>query len=342
MTVGTLADGDGSLPQELSATPEITTFSLHTTRRTPWRVMDLAVRLGEERPSLIIAYLFHSYLVARILGKLFRRIPVISSFRSGGQERWRSFLDRLTMPLTDFFVVVSEDSARFAREELRVPEKKLRFIPNGVDVEWLRSPQVPREETRELLGLTEQDFVIGCVARFHPIKDHETLLRAFSELREKPEGERAKLLLVGKGEDDLKVRALAEQLGLLEHVVFTGFRRDLPEIYSAMDAFCLTSRREGMPNAVLEAMAAARPIVATEAPGTSAILRHRYNALLAPVGDAEGIAGALAAIIRQPETGKRLAERARREVGERHSLEACMTKYLSLVRQVIGEKGEGR
>ncbi|RLC35912.1 hypothetical protein DRH29_05555, partial [candidate division Kazan bacterium] len=140
VTVGTLADGDGTLPRELSANPEITTFSLHTTKRTPWRVMDLAIRLGEERPSLIIAYLFHPYLVARILGRLFRRIPVISSFRSGGQGKWRCFLDRLTMPLTDFFVVPSEDSARFAREELKVPEKKLRVIPIGVDAEWLRSP----------------------------------------------------------------------------------------------------------------------------------------------------------------------------------------------------------
>jgi len=233
------------------------------------------------------------------------------------------------------FVAVSNDSAQFAREELRVPEKKLRFIPNGVDVEWLRSPQAPREETRKQLGLAERDFVIGCVARFHPVKDHETLLRAFEKLRRSKEGKHARLLLVGKGEDGLKVRALAEQLRLLEHVVFTGFRRDLPEIYSAMDAFCLTSRHEGMPTAVLEAMAATRPIVATEVPGTSDVLHHGQNALLAPAGDATAIALALARIINDPELASRLTRQASADVSERYGIKACAAAYCTLIRELL-------
>lgn len=335
MTVGTLADGDGSLLQELSTTPEIATFSLHVTKRAPWRVMDLAVRLGENRPNLIIANLFHAYISSRILGKLLKRISVVSVFHSSGQGRWRSLLDRLTMQLSDCFVAVSNDSAQFAREELRVPEKKLRFIPNGVDVEWLRSPQAPREETRKQLGLAERDFVIGCVARFHPVKDHETLLRAFEKLRRSKEGKHARLLLVGKGEDGLKVRALAEQLRLLEHVVFTGFRRDLPEIYSAMDAFCLTSRHEGMPTAVLEAMAATRPVVATEVPGTSDVLHHGQNALLAPAGDATAIALALSRIINDPELASRLTRQASADVSERYGIKACAAAYCTLIRELL-------
>lgn len=336
VTAGTLMDGDGTLLRELSASPEITTFSLHTTMRTPWRVMDLATRLGDDRPSLVIAYLFHPYLVARILGKLFRRIPVISSFRSGGQEKWRSFLDRMTMPLTDFYVVPSEDSARFAREELRVPEKKLRVIPIGLDIAWLRSPNIPREQTREQLGLAEQDFVIGCVARFHPVKDHETLLRAFKELRGSEEGKYSKLLLVGKGEDDLKVRSLTEKLELLEHVVFAGFRRDLPEIYSAMDAACYTSRMEGLGNAAVEALSVGLPVIATSAPGFTTYLRHEQNALLAPVGDPKAISRAIARVISEPELASRISRQASADALERYSLKACSTAYDALIRELLG------
>ena len=318
--------------------PEITTFSLHMTKRAPWRALDLLIRLGEERPDLIIAYLFHSYMVARILGKLFRKIPVVSSFRSGYQKSWRSFLDRTTMALTDFFVVPSKDTARFARKVLRVPEDKLHVILNGVDGKWLRSPQVPREQTRAQLGFQDQDFVIGCVARLHPVKDHETLLRAFKELKRKDTGSRAKLLLVGKGDDDLNVRSLTERLGLLEHVVFAGFRRDLPEVYSAMDAFCLTSKHEGLPTSVLEAMSTTRPIVATEAPGITAILSHEQNALLAPIGNATAVSGALARVIDEPQLAQRLTQKAADEASEQYSIESCSAAYDALVSRLL-EKG---
>lgn len=300
--------------------------------------MDLAVKLNDERPGLIIAYLFHTYLAARILGRLFRRIPVISSLRAASQEKWRSILDRMTLPLTDYYVVPSEDTARFAREVLRVPEKKLRIIPIGLDISWLRSPQVLRNQIREQLGLLEQDFVIGCIARFHPVKDHGTLLQAFKELRESKEGKHAKLLLVGKGKGDMEVRALTEKLGLLEHVVFAGFRRDLPEIYSAMDAACYTSRKEGLGNAAVEALSVGLPVVATSAPGFTTYLRHEQNALLAPVGDPHAVFRALARVISEPELASKIAQQASADALENYGLQACFTAYDELIRELAGNR----
>ena len=240
------------------------------------------------------------------------------------------------MPLTDFYVVLSEDGARYAREELKVPEKKLRVIPIGLDVAWLRTPSVPREQIREQLGLAAEDFVIGCVARFHPLKDHDTLLRAFKELRESKEGKQAKLLLVGKGQDGLRVRALTERLGLLEHVVFTGFRRDLPELYSAMDAACYTSRREGLGNAAVEALSAGLPVVATSASGFTTYLRHELNCLLAPVGDSHAISKALTRVISEPELAARISDQASADAMERYSLKASSAAYDALIRELIG------
>ncbi len=330
---GVLIDGDGSLLHHMSDIKGLDAFSLHITKKAPWRVLELLPILDEERPDLIIAHLFHSYMTARLLGRMMRRVPVISVYHSSGQGRGRSLLDKLTLGLTEYYVTVSEDGAKYGRETLGVPERKLKVISPGVDFERILNPSMPREAMRRSLGYSESDFVVGCVARFHPVKDHETLLRAFKILRLRRPN--AKLLLVGKGDELPRMRALAEELGLLGDVVFAGYRCDVPELYGAMDAYCLTSKREGMPQVILEAMAAGVPVVATEAPGITSILRHKANSLLAPIGDAESIADALEAIATQPSLAAIITCAARKDV-ERHSLTHYLEQYQALVEDIIG------
>ncbi len=332
--LGILTDGDGMLLRQATGNNGLDTFSLHVTKRSPWRAMELLPLIDEEPPGLIIAHLFHSYMTARLLGRMMRRIPVISVHHSSGQGPARSFLDKLTLGLTEYYVTVSEDGAKYAREALGVPGRKLRTIPAGVDVERLCRPSVARREMRRSFGFADSDFVVGCVARFHPVKDHATLLGAFKILRQRVP--HAKLLLVGKGDELPRMRALAEKMGLLGDVVFAGFRRDLPELYAAMDAACLASLREGTPTSMLEAMAVGLPIAATSAPGISELLRHRGNALLAPVGDEAGIAGALETIATQPELALAIANSAKEEVKANFSLARCMKQYQELVEDILG------
>jgi glycosyltransferase involved in cell wall biosynthesis len=314
----------------------VETFSLGATKSAPYRLLELHERLAVGAPDVIIAHLFHAYTTARIFGRLFRRIPVISVFHSTDQPPVRCAIDRATRGLTEYFVTVSEDGAAFAREKLGIPKRKLRVIYNGVNVEAMESPSVPREVTRKSFGFAEGDFVIGCVARLHPVKDHETLLRAFQILRKRGR-ENAKFLLVGDGGDAQKLRALAEQLHLLGDVIFAGFRTDLPDLYAAMDAVCLTSLREGLPTTLLEAMAAGVPIVATDAPGTVSLLRHRENGLLAPMKDADGIASGLETVMAQPELVQALVEAGRREVKEKYSLEQCLRGYQAVIEDIAGK-----
>lgn len=330
---GVLADGDGTLLSNISGIESLEAFSLRITKGTPWRAFDILPILDEEKPGLIIANLFHSYMLARLLGRMLHRIPVVSVLHSSEQGIARTILERMTLGFTEYFVAVSEEGAKYARETIKVPDRKLKVISPGVDFERIVNPSMPREAMRRSLGYSESDFVIGCVARFHPVKDHPTLLRAFKLLNERrPE---ARLLLVGGGEDFNKISALAETLGLLGKVRFTGYRRDVPDLYNAMDAYCLTSKREGMPQVILEAMAAGVPVVATEAPGIISILRHEANSLLAPIGDAESIAGALEAIAAQPGLAATIACAARKDV-ERHSLAFYLEQYQELVESIIG------
>jgi glycosyltransferase involved in cell wall biosynthesis len=334
VTLGTFADGDGTLLRKVEGTPEIETFSLGITNRTPYRVLELHERLAVGAPDVIVAHLFHTYITARILGCLFRRVPVISVYHSSWQPPLRCAIDRATMGLSEYFVTVSEDGAAFARDKLNVPRHKLRTIYYGVDIEKLTSPALPREEVRKSFGFGEGDFVIGCVARLHNVKDHETLLRAFRLLRQRRTN--ARLLLVGKGDEAGKLRELAAGLRLLGDVIFAGFRSDLPELYAAMDATCYTSRREGFGIAALESMAVGLPVVATSAPGLTTFLRHKENSLLAPVGDAIGIASALEAIMTQPELAQAITKSAKEEVKTKFSLARVLEQYKELVEDITG------
>jgi glycosyltransferase involved in cell wall biosynthesis len=286
-------------------------------------------------PDVIVAHLFHAYIAARIFGRLFRRVPVISVYHSSLEPPVRCAVERATMGLTEYYVTVGRDGADFAREKLHVPKRKLRIIHNGIDVDSFINPAVPREITRKSFGFTESDFVIGCMARFHPVKDHATLLRAFHLLRKRGRTN-AKLLLVGKGEEGERLRALAGELKLLGDVIFAGFRSDLPELYAAVDAVCLTSVLEGMGITLLEAMAAGLPVVATSAPGIVSLLHDRENALLAPMRDFEGIAAALETVITQPELARAIAQEGQRQVRENFSLEKCLRAYQELVEDIAG------
>jgi glycosyltransferase involved in cell wall biosynthesis len=336
VTVGSLAEGDGALFREIREVPGIRTFSLGMDKTRWYRIAELQLKLGEVRPNIIIAHLFHSCIAARVFGRLFRGIPVISVFHSTYQERWRVAVDRLTLPLTAKYVVVSEDGAAFARESLGIGEDKLAVVPNGVDSRFFQSPTGPRERIRQELGLSADSTVIGCVARFHLQKDHATLIKAFKRTREANTGRDLKLLLVGAGSELFAMRRLTERLGLLEHVLFTGFRRDLPDIYTAMDLYSQTSRREGLPITILEAMSVGLPIVATAASGVTSVLVDGENGLLAPVGDVKGVGDRITRLLKEPDLAQKLGATAKQQVETQYSLKTCMDAYYDLALSVLG------
>lgn len=330
---GVLTDFDGSLLRRMADIDGLDAFSPYITKKTPWRALRLLSIIDAEKPDLIIAHLFHSYILARMLGRLLRSIPVISVLHSSGQGWAHNVIDRMTIGLTEYFVTVSADGAQFARDALHVPNHKLRVIPPGIDFERMLNPAESREATRRSLGFADDNYVIGCLARFHPVKDHATLLRAFGIFRQRRPG--ARLLLVGEGHELPRVRRLVENMGLTAEVVFAGYRGDVPELYAAMDAFCLTSRREGMPRVILEAMVAGKPIVATRAPGIMSVLRHGDNSLLAPIGDAQGIADALETIAAEPGLVGAITSAAKEEVAK-FSLARYLNAHQALVENIIG------
>jgi glycosyltransferase involved in cell wall biosynthesis len=177
---------------------------------------------------------------------------------------------------------------------------------------------------------------VGSVGRFAPEKDYPFLVRAAAPLL----GPDARLLLVGDGDAMSMVRAEVKAQKVEPFVVLPGRRADVPRLLGALDAFVLSSRMEGMPLVVLEAMAAGVPVVATAVGGLPGVIAEGETGFLVPSGDEAALRARLVALRGDPARARAVAERGRAQVRERHSRETMVRRYLQLYSDL--RAGEGR
>lgn len=210
-------------------------------------------------------------------------------------------------------------------EEGLAPEC-IEIVHNGVDVRRF-DRSASRRAVRAALGLEETSFVAVVVANLIPYKGHQTLLDSMSVARENLPP-RWHLLCVGRddgmGED---LRAHAYRLGLQEHVRWLGGRADIPDLLAASDLGVLASLEEGLPNAVLEYMAARLPVVATAVGGTADLVVPGVTGLLVPPQDAGALAQAIATLARDPEARRAMGTAGRTRVEETFDFQACVDAY---------------
>lgn len=213
------------------------------------------------------------------------------------------------------------------------PRERIEVIPNGVD---FRSEEYAgtRRVARVLAGLPPFGRVIVSIGRFHPVKDHETLIRGFAHVRDRlPD---VGLLLAGDGPLRGQIEALVDRLRLSDRVRFLGVRRDVPVLLRAADAFCLTSLSEAASLTVLEAMAAGTPMVLTNVGGNPELARHDREAFLVPRGDAAAVGAALVELLTNTPRAERMGAAATRRVREMFALEATIDRYFALYLELAG------
>ena len=171
-------------------------------------------------------------------------------------------------------------------------------VVNGIDLDEM--DRVIRQSAirRETLGIGPDDFVIGCVSRWDPVKRFEILLQAVRQLAGRLP--RLTLLLVGGGGEEAHIRRLVAEFGLQDKVIFTGFLGNPIRIYGLLDLYVATSLKEGLPLAPLEAMAASLAIVATDVPGHRDVVVRGETGLLVPAEDSAALADAIAGLVADP------------------------------------------
>lgn len=228
-------------------------------------------------------------------------------------------------------IIASGEAIRRLVIEAGVNPAKVVAIPAGVDLgEFVEGRSGDRIRGELVLSRP----VIGSVAMFRGSKGHDLLLEAFERVREEfPE---ARLLLVGDGIRRGWVESLARERGLDGWVTFTGFRDDVPDLLSAMDCFVLASTRtEGVPQSLLQAMAAGVPVVATDVGGTPEVVEDGATGLLVPPEDPAALGRAVCRVLADPRAARSRADAGRALVSEKFSRARMLERLVALYRELI-------
>ena len=248
-----------------------------------------------------------------------------------------SFLDpmswmRYLNPRIDRIVCVCDAIRRYflAMQPafLRMPATRPVTIHKGHKLEWYTDEPVSRSE----LGIPDDAFLVGCTASYRPRKGVEYLVAAMDLL---PDDIPAHLVLVGNMSADKLDRQITASRAR-ERIHRVGFRNDAPAVSAACDVFCLPStKREGLPRAVIEAMAYRVPPIVTDSGGSPELIEAGKSGMLVPVKDAQAIADAIEFLFRNPDTREAMGEAARRRIGDDFRNEDTVTKTLQLYESLL-------
>jgi glycosyltransferase involved in cell wall biosynthesis len=220
-------------------------------------------------------------------------------------------VERCLALVTHRIVTISPAQRHDIVERFRVaPMVRTTTIPLGLALEPLLALQPGAPDLRERLGLGAEDVIVGFLGRMVPIKDLPTLVNAFAIALERIPNMR--LLLAGDGPERPVLTQLAERLGIEERVVFLGWVDDLPRFYATLDVCAISSINEGTPVAIIEAMAAARPVAASAVGGVVDIVEQDVTGLLVPPRDPPALANAIVALSQSPDERRRMGQQGRR------------------------------
>ncbi|MBN1464112.1 glycosyltransferase [candidate division KSB1 bacterium] len=271
----------------------------------------------------------YSVLAAKLAG-----VPVVIHGEHGRESeeilfsKKRVLMNKMLFALCDRMTTVSKDIAEDWKKQNVLSPWRIAAIENGIDLSSFRL-DVSKTECRMTIGLPMDKIIIGTVVGLiRPVKDLKTLILAFHSLmRQHPH---LHLAMVGYGDDIESLQLFAAKLGVKEHVTFLGKRKDIQCVLQAMDIYVNSSLYEGMSNTLLEAMAMAKPVVATRVGGTPYIIEDGWNGLLVPCKSPEKLAHAIDLLLNDEKLAAQLGANGRQAIESRHNVRQTIYAYAHL------------
>jgi len=334
---------------------------------TVWKLFCLMLR---ERPDLVHTHTAKAGTVGRVAGLMYRwltpstlvgrprRCRFVHTYHGHvfhsyyGRTKTRLFLaieKTLARLLTDRIVVITEQQRREINETFRVGSaSQFAVIPLGIDLDIYANWQTRRDRLRRELKAADDEIWIGIVGRLTEIKNHEMFLQAANLLEQRRLRHRIKFVVIGDGHLRTQLERKTESLGLRDDVLFLGSRNDPENFYPALDVLALTSLNEGTPLSVIEAMANARPVIATSVGGVIDLLGRlndqtadgftvHERGISVASNDAEVFAKGLQHLIENPELRQELGERGRAFVGANYAKERLIADIAALYSELNPE-----
>jgi glycosyltransferase involved in cell wall biosynthesis len=301
-----------------------------------WR--PLISLLRQERPDILHCHLFGSYVSGTPLGRL-TGVPVVIAHRHTGSPdafRLHQLLDRqLIARNVHAFLVVSQQARRLMIEDERIDPTIVRVLPNGI-------PPLPEptSDVRKELEIPADAPVVGVVGVLRPEKALDVLIRAFAQAARDVPGLR--LIIVGGGPEEIRLRALVAELGLDGMVNFAGPRVNVADFLAIFDVGLLSSDYEGTPLSVIEYMAAGKPVVATRVGGVPDLVEHGVHGFLVRRRDPEGLARAVVRLLRDPPLRLGMGEAGRMRQQREFTIDATLRHLELLYEELFRASRRGR
>jgi len=307
-----------------------------------WRLTRL---LRQERPDLVQTWLYHSDLLGLIASRLTGVPRLAWNIRcSETDERYRTGLRGVLVRILSRLsawpdVVIANSSAGVAsHRRIGYHPRRWEMIPNGIDVDCFHEDAEARIDVRRELGLDQDCILVGLVARFDPLKDHPTFLRAAARLVQN--GNDVRFVLIGAGMDsqNQELTQLIDTMGLAGRVFLLGERNDIPRLDAALDIGVCSSTGEGFPNMIAETMACGVPCVTTDVGDAAELVGA--SGISVPARDPDAMAAAFRELLDAGVEGRRQrGEAARRQIAGHFDLATMVSRYEALYTELVEVAG---
>jgi glycosyltransferase involved in cell wall biosynthesis len=309
---------------------------LHWSGFLPLRLRELSrfsAELARLKPDILLPYYT---LPNTVCGLVWRKVGArlaVWNQRDEGLLLTRNIWHRTAVKRTPLFITNADGGRDFLVRTYGIDPGRVTVIHNGIS---LAPPLADRSQWRTRLAIGADCFVACMIANLGPYKDHETLLRAWQIVSDnaQPGAKRPVLLLAGKPDkSEAALKALASRLSLGYAVRFLGKVDDITGLLSAADLCIHSSKTEGCPNAVLEAMAAGVPVIGTDIPGVREAVGEAGSEFLVPVGDHRKMADAIVRLMGDPNLRSRYGEALKKRIDEEFSLEQMCRNTVKLLNE---------
>ncbi|ULA61354.1 MAG: Glycosyl transferase, group 1 [Nitrospira sp.] len=315
--------------QERSEVRGIRSFIIPTHGMTDWQwALQFKRLLRQERVDLIHAHEFDANVqgtfVAAISG-----IPLVATVH-GKNYFWERFRRRLAYRWVSrraTMVAVSQNLKQFIVEKVGVSPERIKVLYNGVDASP-RYDRVDVDDCKKELGLPENHQIVGVVGNLYPVKGHQYLIDGLPAILAKCPN--TSFVFAGRGELEAALKAQVRRLGIETNVFFLGLRQDIPRILAMLDVFVLPSLSEGLSMAILEAMSAGKPVIATQVGGNPELVLNGETGFLVPPRDSQALASSVVTLLTNRQQAAQYAERGKRRAEGQFSLRTMVCAYQSL------------
>jgi len=297
--------------------------------------------IAASKPDLVQTWLFTADLYGRLAARLAGIRTVVSTIRSIDADKPRHYVwaDRVLKYFTSAFIVNAKANGEVYTRREGIRASSIHTIYNGLDLRIFRLGNGDggfRSQNR----IPSSVFLFGIVGRLQPVKDHETFIRAAALVTKKHSS--VWFAIVGSGPLKEKLERLAVELCVEGRIRFIPSQADVARIFSAFDAAVVCSTYEGCSNVILEAMAMAKPVIATDVGGNPELVVQGATGLLVPVGDTQALSAAMETLLTSSEIASEMGLAARRVIEERFSIDRMVSLTLGLYEKLCASSGTRR